>query len=75
MSLTLTGQKKGMTQVFDEQGKVVVCTVIQVDPNPVVQIKNAETDGYRAIQLAGIPLTKSLSLRHSLNIDKLRIVE
>ncbi len=59
MSLTLTGQKKGMTQVFDEQGRVVVCTVIQVDPNPVVQIKNAEKDGYQAIQLAGVPLTKS----------------
>ena len=59
MSLTLTGQKKGMTQVFDEQGKVVVCTVIQVDPNPVVQIKSAEKDGYGAIQLAGVPLTKS----------------
>jgi len=59
MSLTLTGQKKGMTQVFDDEGKVVVCTVIQVDPNPVVQIKNAEVDGYRAIQLAGVPLTKS----------------
>ncbi len=59
MSLTLTGQKKGMMQIFDDEGKVVVCTVIQVDPNPVVQIKRTESEGYQAVQLAGIPLTKS----------------
>lgn len=59
MSFTLTGQKKGMTQIFDSEGKLVVCTVIQVDPNPVVQIKRKETDGYSAIQLGGIPLRKS----------------
>jgi large subunit ribosomal protein L3 len=59
MSLTLTGQKKGMMQIFDDEGKAVVCTVIQIDPNPVVQIKRVEADGYQAVQLAGIPLTKS----------------
>lgn len=59
MSLTLTGQKKGMTQVFDQEGKTIVCTVIQVDPNPVVQIKRSEKEGYQALQLAGVPLTKS----------------
>jgi large subunit ribosomal protein L3 len=59
MSLTLIGQKKGMTQVFDAEGKVIVCTVIQVDPHPVVQIKRSDTDGYSAIQLAGIPLPKA----------------
>lgn len=56
MSLTLTGQKKGMTQVFDKDGKRVVCTVLLVEPNTVVQIKRNETDGYTAIQLGGIPI-------------------
>jgi large subunit ribosomal protein L3 len=59
MSLTLIGQKKGMAQVFDQEGKVKVCTVIHVEPNPIVQIKNKETDGYLAIQTGGVPLPKA----------------
>ncbi|MBF8263659.1 MAG: rplC [Parachlamydiales bacterium] len=59
MSLTLIGQKKGMAQVFDNDGKMIVCTVILVEPNPIVQVKNTEVDGYRSIQLGGMPLTKS----------------
>ena len=51
MSLMLIGQKKGMAQVFDQNGKVVVCTVILVEPNPIVQVKRSETDGYNSIQL------------------------
>jgi large subunit ribosomal protein L3 len=56
MSFTLIGQKKGMTQVFDGQGKLVVCTVIQAQPNAIVQIKRKETDGYSAIQLGGLTI-------------------
>ena len=59
MSLTLIGQKKGMAQIFDQDGKMVVCTVIHIEPNPVVQVKKPEIDGYSAVQLGGIPLTKS----------------
>jgi large subunit ribosomal protein L3 len=59
MSLTLIGQKKGMAQIFDNDGKMIVCTVIQVEPNPVVQIKSLESDGYQAVQLGGVPLSKS----------------
>ncbi len=59
MSLTLIGQKKGMAQIFDQDGKMIVCTVIHIEPNPVVQVKRPETDGYTAIQLGGIPLTKA----------------
>jgi large subunit ribosomal protein L3 len=59
MSLTLIGQKKGMAQIFDSEGKMVVCTVILVEPNPIVQIKRAEPDGYGAIQLGGVQLPKS----------------
>jgi large subunit ribosomal protein L3 len=50
MALKLMGKKLGMTHLFDEQGNIVVCTVIEVEPNVVVQIKTAEKDGYSAIQ-------------------------
>jgi large subunit ribosomal protein L3 len=63
MPLTLIGQKKGMTQVFDKNGKVVVCTVILAEPNTVLEIKRKETHGYNGIQLAGVPMTKSQAER------------
>jgi large subunit ribosomal protein L3 len=47
----LIGKKLGMTQVFDENGKVVPVTVIRVGPCVVVQKKTEERDGYGAIQL------------------------
>lgn len=51
MSLTMMGKKRGMMQLFDEKGNAIVCTVIQVEPNVVTQIKTKETDGYEAVQL------------------------
>lgn len=63
MSLTLIGQKKGMTQVFDKDGKLIVCTVILAEPNTVLQIKRKETDGYNSIQLGGNPMSKSQAAR------------
>lgn len=52
MALKLMGKKRGMTQLFDEKGNVVACTVIEVEPNIITQIKTKETDGYIAIQTA-----------------------
>ncbi len=63
MSLTLIGQKKGMAQVFDQDGKLVVCTVILAEPNTVLEIKRKETHGYDSIQLAGVPMTESQGKR------------
>jgi large subunit ribosomal protein L3 len=63
MSLTLIGQKKGMAQVFDQDGKLVVCTVILAEPNTVLQIKRKQTHGYDSIQLAGIPMTEAQGKR------------
>lgn len=51
MALTMMGKKRGMMQLFDEKGNVVVCTVIQAEPNVITQIKTKETDGYTAVQL------------------------
>jgi large subunit ribosomal protein L3 len=48
----LIGQKLGMTQVFADDGVVVPVTVLQLGPNPVVQRKTAEVDGYEAVQLS-----------------------
>ena len=47
----LLGKKIGMTSVFSADGKNVPCTVIEVGPCVVTQIKTAETDGYEAVQL------------------------
>ncbi|MDT0232839.1 MULTISPECIES: 50S ribosomal protein L3 [unclassified Curtobacterium] len=48
----LLGKKLGMTQVWDENNKFIPVTVIEVGPNVVTQIRNAERDGYEAIQIA-----------------------
>jgi large subunit ribosomal protein L3 len=48
----LLGKKLGMTQVWDENNKLVPVTVVEAGSNVVTQIKNAETDGYVAIQVA-----------------------
>ena len=41
-----------MTQVFDEDNRIVPVTVIEAGPCPVVQIKSVDSDGYDAIQLS-----------------------
>ena len=47
----IIGKKIGMTQIFDENGKVVPVTVVEAGPCPVVQKKTVEVDGYAAVQL------------------------
>lgn len=51
MQKGIIGKKIGMTQIFDENGKVVPVTVVEAGPCPVVQKKTAEKDGYTAVQL------------------------
>ena len=51
MKKEIIGKKVGMTQIFDEQGKVIPVTVIEAGPCVVAQVKTNETDGYNAIQL------------------------
>ena len=46
------GRKLGMTQVFAEDGRLVPVTVIEAGPMVVTQVKNNETDGYTAVQVA-----------------------
>lgn len=50
MMLKLMGKKRGMTHFFDDKGKRVVCTVIEVEPNVITQVKTKDIDGYNAVQ-------------------------
>lgn len=47
----LIGKKIGMTSIFDENGKNIPCTVIEVGPCVVTQVRTKEVDGYKAFQL------------------------
>jgi large subunit ribosomal protein L3 len=51
MALGLIGLKVGMTQIYDEKGKLWPVTVIQCGPCPVLQLRDKERDGYQAVQL------------------------
>lgn len=61
MKKGIIGKKIGMTQIFDETGKVIPVSVIEAGPCVVVQKKTAENDGYEAVQLGfGDATAKSL---------------
>jgi large subunit ribosomal protein L3 len=47
----MLGRKLGMTQVYDEKGNSVGVTVLEMGPNPVLQVKDVERDGYHAVQI------------------------
>jgi|TARA_B110000211_G_C13960770_1_gene500469 large subunit ribosomal protein L3 len=47
----LIGRKIGMTSIFNDAGKNIPCTVIEVEPNVVTQLRTEEKDGYTAVQL------------------------
>lgn len=51
MALGLLGLKVGMTQVYDEAGKLAPVTVLQVGPCPVLLVREQQRDGYDAVQL------------------------
>lgn len=51
MKKGLIGKKIGMTQIFDEAGKVIPVTVVEAGPCAVTQVKTMENDGYEAIQV------------------------
>ena len=54
MKKYMIGKKIGMTQLFDETGKVIPVTVVETTPNYVTQIKTQKNDGYNAIQVGAI---------------------
>ncbi len=52
MKKAILGKKLGMTQVFSPEGTVIPVTVVEAGPCPVVQVKNDEKDGYKAVVVA-----------------------
>ena len=48
----ILGEKLGMTQVWDENNRVVPVTVVKAGPNVVTQVRTSDTDGYESVQLA-----------------------
>jgi large subunit ribosomal protein L3 len=54
----LLGRKIGMTQLFMQDGVMIPCTVIEVGPCPVVQVRTQERDGYEAVQIGFRPKTR-----------------
>jgi large subunit ribosomal protein L3 len=56
----ILGRKKGMTQVYADDGTVVPVTVIETGPCRVAQVKRDETDGYQAVQVAAFPVRAKL---------------
>jgi large subunit ribosomal protein L3 len=58
----LIGKKLGMTSIFDDLGRSIPVTVIEVEPCTITQIKTEETDGYNAVQIAAFDKkTKNVS--------------
>ncbi|MGC6456147.1 MAG: 50S ribosomal protein L3 [Coraliomargaritaceae bacterium] len=55
MKVALLGKKIGMTQVFDDDNRLIPVTAIEVGPCPVTQVKTAEKDGYSAVQIGYRP--------------------
>ena len=71
MQKGIIGKKMGMTQIFDENGKVVPVTVVEAGPCTVVQKKTVESDGYVAVQLGyGDISAKKVSKPAKGHVDK-----
>ena len=67
----LIGKKIGMTSIYDEAGRNIACTVVEVGPCVVTQVKTEETDGYNALQLGfGEAKTKNTSQALQGHFDK-----
>lgn len=60
MKKAILATKVGMTQIFDENGVLVPVTVLQAGPCVVTQVKNAENDGYKAVQVGFVDKREKL---------------
>ncbi|MEM7543652.1 MAG: 50S ribosomal protein L3 [Pseudomonadota bacterium] len=63
MSLGLIARKRGMTRIFTEDGASIPVSVLEVEPNRVTRVKNAESDGYHSVQV-------TTGSRHANRINK-----
>jgi large subunit ribosomal protein L3 len=63
MPIGLLGRKVGMTQIYDESGRVIPVTVISAGPCHVLQLRTTERDGYEAVQLGYLDKPRRLAAR------------
>jgi large subunit ribosomal protein L3 len=63
MALGLLGRKVGMTQVYDDQGKIAPVTVLELGPCPVLQVRDQQRDGYDAVQLGFLDKHRRKAIR------------
>ncbi len=66
----ILGRKAGMTNVFSEEGKALPVTVIEVQPNVVLQVKTIETDGYNSVKLGAFNKKEQRANKAELAIAK-----
>ena len=71
MAKGILGRKIGMTQIFSEQGVLIPVTVIEAEPNVVLQVKTKETDGYEAVQLGFEDKREKVSTKSEIGHAKL----
>lgn len=63
MPLGMLGQKIGMTQVYDDEGKIRPVTVLKVGPCPIVQVRDQKRDGYDAVQIGFLEKSRRKAIR------------
>ena len=63
MALGLLGLKVGMTQIYDDKGRIAPVTVLRVGPCPVLQVKDQARDGYDAVQLGFLDKARRKAIR------------
>lgn len=63
----IIGKKIGMTSVFITEGKQIACTILEVEPNVVTQVKTIETDGYSSVQLGIVDKKEKHSTKSEVN--------
>src|SRR5215210_4437078 len=68
MPLGLLGFKVGMTQIYDDKGRIAPVTVLRVGPCPVLQVKDQQRDGYDAVQLGFLDKARRKAARTAAGI-------
>jgi large subunit ribosomal protein L3 len=63
MAIGILGRKVGMTQIYDESGRVIPVTVVQAGPCDVLQLRTVDRDGYEAVQLGFLDKPRRLARR------------
>ena len=61
MAFKFIGKKLRMTKLFDKRGKAISCSVIEIHPHVVCQIKDKKKDGYNALQLGAFETLKNVT--------------